>query len=662
MSKTSGPPPATFDDVMAQADWVRRFALALCRDADEAADAAWEGLTRAWQHPPDGRGPLRPWLATVVRNLVRSDARARARSQARHVALGQISPTCADSPEDQIARWELWKELITLVEALDEPFRQTVMSRYFDGSSAAEIARRDGIPEATVRGRLKTGLDRLRRQLDERREGGRAAWVAVLLPSLPRAAPSPEGPGARDAPAEAHPGLLLALGAAVMVVAAIFLLITSWSSPRGRSTVAAPPSGGDIGATTGSLRSRPGLAAPAFSPGADGSAMKPETLPSCLVDLDGLREKRRVVDELLAKTSGPHSMYRAGRDNPAAADTLRPLIEAHMRDDAGHAIPFDLTCHDLACRIVSLWPVGTARSFRGARGMTYDLAIRTGPWEMTPGGPVHDAVTDDRLEKLNAYVGLQRQDGAPATAANLERSPAWFPVRSEAAVPRDLVGCVAERQALEHALKLETLIIEADREPSEPTPGSLPNPTLEAHLRPQLARMFEQAVGTIAFELTCHDRDCRLVVPAEFARRHRRWLRELRGGIFETEVAASTFTVGEAVGYLRILPPGFQLGTRWLSEQVQRRMDVAGGALAIAGCRPHHTIRGTVGVELSVTSGRLPDDSGSDDPIHYAQVGSLAGTSAGDCVMLVYRQLLGDVEVPPTLSEGSITFEHEWKD
>jgi RNA polymerase sigma-70 factor (ECF subfamily) len=210
MSKTSGPAAATFEDVMAQADWVRRFALGLCRDVDTASDAAWEGLTRAWQHPPDRRGPLRPWLATVVRNLVRSDARADARREARHRALGDVSPTVAESPEDQLARWELFKDLVALVEALDEPFRQTVMGRYFDGLSAADIARRDDIPEATVRGRLKTGLDRLRRQLDDRHEG-RNHWVALLIPLLPKAAipgPTPSPPK-HQTPAVLRPALIL---------------------------------------------------------------------------------------------------------------------------------------------------------------------------------------------------------------------------------------------------------------------------------------------------------------------------------------------------------------------------------------------------------------------------------------------------------------------
>jgi hypothetical protein len=45
-----------------------------------------------------------------------------------------------------------------------------------------EIARLDGIPDATVRSRIKRGLDELRVRLDAERGGDRAAWMATLLP------------------------------------------------------------------------------------------------------------------------------------------------------------------------------------------------------------------------------------------------------------------------------------------------------------------------------------------------------------------------------------------------------------------------------------------------------------------------------------------------
>jgi hypothetical protein len=70
----------------------------------------------------------------------------------------------------------LHRLLVDLVLALDEPYRATIVARFVDGCSAAELARSLGIPESTVRGRLREGLGRLRANLDER-QGRRKAWA-----------------------------------------------------------------------------------------------------------------------------------------------------------------------------------------------------------------------------------------------------------------------------------------------------------------------------------------------------------------------------------------------------------------------------------------------------------------------------------------------------
>ena len=67
------------------------------------------------------------------------------------------------------------------VLALEESLRETVLLRYFEGLSAAEIARRTGTPAGTVRWRLKRGLEELRHTLDEE-HGDRRAWCLLLLP------------------------------------------------------------------------------------------------------------------------------------------------------------------------------------------------------------------------------------------------------------------------------------------------------------------------------------------------------------------------------------------------------------------------------------------------------------------------------------------------
>jgi hypothetical protein len=386
-------------------------------------------------------------------------------------------------------------------------------------------------------------------------------------------------------------------------------------------------------------------------------------LPACLADLTALREKRRELEEKLARISGPHTMYRAGKDNPAAAGVLRPLLEPELQDEHGQVVPFDLVCHDLACRIESLWPVNQAHTFRAGRGATHDLALRTGNWEMNAIQPVRDSLTHEPVEKLIAYVGLRRQDGGPATEAILERSPDWIPVRSAVAPPTDRAHCRQEMRDLEQALVLERLLMEAGRDPSLPDGESTPNLALAARLTPVMRDLLAQAFGPTTVEVKCHDLDCRVEVPAALAKRDPRWLNALRtDAALESELATSTYTVGEPIAYLRMLPRGFRSGRDWLMHLLEPRLGFATRDAAIAGCRPGRGVRGTVGIQMSVTTGLLPDDAGNAEPIHYEETGSLAGTSAADCVMAVYRQLIGEVEVPATLWEGTVTFEHEWRD
>ncbi len=76
------------------------------------------------------------------------------------------------------------KQLVEAIAALDEVYRETIIMRFVDGFTAAEIARRSNVPAATVRSRTKRGLEMLRVDLDGRSDGDRSTWRAAMLPLI----------------------------------------------------------------------------------------------------------------------------------------------------------------------------------------------------------------------------------------------------------------------------------------------------------------------------------------------------------------------------------------------------------------------------------------------------------------------------------------------
>lgn len=224
--------PLDPDDLSRHVTGLRCLARRLIGDEHRAEDVVQEALFVA-TCPPDGRAPRSPvrWLYSVVRNLAlreRRDDDTRRRYERR--APGPSTPS---DPAGVAARAELHTNLVHALLALDEPYRTTLLRRFFDGLSAAEIAREQGIPAATVRTRTRRGLARLRERLDDRHHG-RAAWMLLFAPlargPAPASTASPASSSAATSTLHAvHPvtgAALMTTKKLVAVVAATLLLAT----------------------------------------------------------------------------------------------------------------------------------------------------------------------------------------------------------------------------------------------------------------------------------------------------------------------------------------------------------------------------------------------------------------------------------------------------
>ena len=171
---------ARIEDLLVHADWLHRLAVHLVHDndADDLVQETWAtaagaSLRTDW--------PTQPWLGTVMRNLARRRWRsAQVQDRNRPAVLATATPT--PSPAELLERAQMQRALATAVTELDEPFRSTILLRYYEGRSAADIARELGLPAGTVRWRLSSAMERLRRRLQDGNGESRRSWVILVSP------------------------------------------------------------------------------------------------------------------------------------------------------------------------------------------------------------------------------------------------------------------------------------------------------------------------------------------------------------------------------------------------------------------------------------------------------------------------------------------------
>jgi RNA polymerase sigma factor (sigma-70 family) len=220
MARTPG--QVDVDALLSESDWLRRLATGLLHDRSDADDLVQRTWIAALGSPPEPGRPVRPWLATVLRNLIRMDARAAGRRRTREdeVAGRQDPSVTADAV---LERLEMQRRIVALLQELDEPLRTALVLRFFEGRPGAAIAEAQGVPPGTVRWRISEGLRRLRQRLDEEQRAEARSWRALLLPLV-----APEAPARPPAPAAVPsrlPQVALTAAAASAVGLAIWMAV-----------------------------------------------------------------------------------------------------------------------------------------------------------------------------------------------------------------------------------------------------------------------------------------------------------------------------------------------------------------------------------------------------------------------------------------------------
>jgi len=159
-------------------DLVYSASYRVLADAQLAEDSAQDVFVRLWTRPEtfiSERGRFVSWLMSVTRNRAVDELRARGRRRKREGgSLGEpdeaAEPLFQGEPEDPQLSAEVHEEQVAVRRALRSiPHEQRVALElaYFNGLTQQEIAARLHEPLGTVKTRIRLGMQKLRRTLQE---------------------------------------------------------------------------------------------------------------------------------------------------------------------------------------------------------------------------------------------------------------------------------------------------------------------------------------------------------------------------------------------------------------------------------------------------------------------------------------------------------------
>jgi RNA polymerase sigma-70 factor (ECF subfamily) len=164
-------------DVRAFEELVRRhrtpvfsFLLRLVRERGRAEDLCQETLLRVVRAAEgwEPRAPFRTWLYAVARNLAFDEARRQAFRRTEPLDdPARAAEASDDPPPDRAAEAALLRpKLEAALAALPDEQREVFLLREHAGLRFHEIAEVTGVPENTVKSRMRYALEGLRERLE----------------------------------------------------------------------------------------------------------------------------------------------------------------------------------------------------------------------------------------------------------------------------------------------------------------------------------------------------------------------------------------------------------------------------------------------------------------------------------------------------------------
>jgi RNA polymerase sigma-70 factor, ECF subfamily len=137
--------------------------------AEDVTQEAFLSIWRSRLRYDQARGSVRTWVLGIVHNraidaLRRSFVHDRRRETMDGVEERHEAP---ERTEVEAARREEARSIRSALDTLPDEQRRTIELAYFGGFSHSQIAELLEEPIGTVKGRMRLGLDKMRRQLSE---------------------------------------------------------------------------------------------------------------------------------------------------------------------------------------------------------------------------------------------------------------------------------------------------------------------------------------------------------------------------------------------------------------------------------------------------------------------------------------------------------------
>ncbi len=149
-----------------------RVARVVCRDPGHAEDAVQEGFLAIWRNRGtyrEGGSSFQAWAMMIVRNRAIDSTRRAATRPQLQTAEAEAGRTQADegaiSAQDAVAAESERDAMLTSLRILPDAQAEVIVLAFYGELSHSEIATQLDLPPGTVKGRMRLGLKKLRREM-----------------------------------------------------------------------------------------------------------------------------------------------------------------------------------------------------------------------------------------------------------------------------------------------------------------------------------------------------------------------------------------------------------------------------------------------------------------------------------------------------------------